>query len=1168
MADKKWTDAQRSFIDAKRGPILVSAAAGSGKTSAIVERVAQRLSDALDPLSPERLLMTTFSNAAANEMLSRIEAKLSEKADEEPENELLQRQFENIGEAQIGTIHSFCLKIIRENFSRLDLSCDFRIADEAENEILMLSAADRVIKNAYAENDKAFYDLVENVCSSKNDYELLQIIIKVYNAVVAMPFPLDVLDLWTSKLEPTEENYLKLLEPIIQHSLKTVRYATKVCEKNIEDIADEKMSAFILEDISELKNAEEYLLAGDIPKAFESCLLLKFSNRGYSKKIDPECKELVISCRKKIKKMIENVAAALCDISFEKYQSEQTFLKPIILKLFELVRAFMEEFASEKRAKNLVDFSDAEQFMLKLLWQKENGEYNKTALASALSSRFDEIYIDEYQDVNAAQEMIFKAISTPQSNVFMVGDVKQSIYGFRHADADIFEEKKEAFFDFDSKNFPAKIFFDNNFRSRKSVTDFINNVFFSIMIDGVGAGAYSQSDSLKASAQFEQTAGEGVSLLFYETPKGTREKYWLEKEAVIIAKEIERLVNSGYMISENGSMRPCRYGDFCILARSGKDRFSAYYEALKNLNIDAVLDKSGGDFLESREMLMVLSLLKAINNPYDDVSLCAALISPVFLFTPQDLAEIRADNKKEELYISVKKAAEAGNKKCIRFLEGLEHLRNLSAAQSVDGLLSVLYNRYGIYHLVGAMSGGEDRMNNLDIFRFYARQFEANGYKGLSQFLKFIEKTRKNNSKLSGAQGLNENRNAVSIMTVHKSKGLEFPICILANSLKNFNTSDSTDTTLINKKTGFSCRINDLEKSVRYSPVSYKAGKASIEAAQIAEEMRLLYVAMTRAKEKLIIPIVRTSIDDFVLDAVINRRVDKNAATVLNMNNWAQWIMYSCANSSELKRAFSELVIDGYSAENQNFNVMFAPDPEEIKEQEKSRTAKANEQIVSAVKGLSEFNYPYAAQTRLSSKFSVSELTKGQGEVYDFESKPDFMHSQQMTGAQRGTALHTFMQFADYKKAIENINAELDRMVNEGFVTEHQRSVIDEDKLSGFFASSMCKRILSADAVLREYKFMTGVDSSQFGGAAAANDTVILQGVADCVIIEGDKATVIDYKTDYVKDESELLERYSMQLAMYRGAIEKLIGLPVKECLIYSFCLGKEIAVKTPDKVF
>jgi len=609
-------------------------------------------------------------------------------------------------------------------------------------------------------------------------------------------------------------------------------------------------------------------------------------------------------------------------------------------------------------------------------------------------------------------------------------------------------------------------------------------------------------------------------------------------------------------------MRPCKYSDFAILSRSGKDRFSAYYDALKELGIDSVLDKSGGDFLKSREMLLVLSLLKTVNNPYDDVALCAALLSPVFLFTAEDLASIRAKNKREELYISVKRAAENGNEKCIAFLQKLSEMRSLAAGQSVDGLLSVIYDRYGIYHLVGALSGGEERMNNLDIFRVYARQFEESGYRGLGEFLRFIKKLQSNSKKLVGAQSLSENKNAVQIMTVHKSKGLEFPICIIANSTRAFNF-DSTEIALLDKEYGFSCRINDSERAVRYAPLSFKACSAAKRQKLIAEEMRLLYVALTRAKEKIIIPIVRTSLDDFIIDAVYRDTIGYGAAAVMEYKSWAQWLMFACANTKAMSEAFANSIISGENITAGNFSVFFADDTQQTEQLIESKTFKANEQIVEKIKKLSEFSYKYSLQSQISSKLSVSEISKGQGEVFDFESKPDFMHSEQMTGAQRGTALHTFMQFADYNKASENPEKELDRMVSEGFITDKQRSVIETDKLKAFFSSPLCSRLLSADAFLREYKFMTGIDSVEFGGIRDANDTVILQGVADCVIVEGKYATIVDYKTDYVKSEAELIERYSMQLSLYKEAIEKLLGLEIKECIIYSFCLEKEIKLDT-----
>lgn len=1158
MADKKWTKPQMDFINSQKGPILVSAAAGSGKTSAIVERVANRLCDEKNPMPADKLLMTTFSVAAADEMLTRIEAILDKKSAEMPENEFIASQCERINEAQIGTIHSFCFKMIRENFSHLDLSCDFRVADENETEMIMYSCADKVVKDAYAEDDENFYLLVENICNSKNDMELAGRIIKTYGALIAMPFPLDIIEKWLDEFDASQEGYQNYTAPIIERCQRIVRFALQTCLKCVDVIADSSKSAFISEDITKLKEAEKRLEQGDIPNAYKDLYLVQLSNRAIPRSLDEESKYFVKTSRENARKMLSDARDILSDISFETYSREQEILKPIIAKLFELVKAFMKEYAEAKKEKNILDFSDAEQFMLSLLWQKEGQEYVKTPLARELSKRYSEIYIDEYQDVNAAQEMIFKAITDNESNLFMVGDVKQSIYGFRHADADIFEEKKKEFCFFNGKKFPAKVFFDSNFRSRKSVTDFINDIFFNIMIDGTGAGEYTEGDSLKAGAVYQETQGEGASFLFYEAPKGSREKAWLEYEAKIIANEIKRLVDSKYMVTENGELRPCRYSDFCILSRSGKDKFSVYYDALNELGIEAVLDRSGGDFLESREMLLVLSLLKTINNPYDDVSLCASLLSPVFMFTPEDLAAIRAGDKKGQLYASVKKSAENGNEKCIEFLRKLSQMRNLAASGSVDSLLCAIYDRYSVYHLVGALTGGEERMNNLDIFRVYARQFEQSGYKGLSEFLRFIKKIQDNSKKLAGAQSLSENKNAVQIMTVHKSKGLEFPICIIANTTRAFNF-DSSEIALFDKKIGFSCRINDVENAVRYSPLCYKACAAAKRQKQIAEEMRLLYVALTRAKEKIIIPIVKTSIDSFVQDVAVNRNVDFGAAAVSEYKSWASWFMYALSNSKKLSSAFGYFIYNEQNIMHDNFGVEFAPEIDDVGEKAEKEAEAADSEIIKKLKALSEYVYPYNVQSQISSKVSVSEISKGEGEVFDFESKPDFMHSESMTGAQRGTALHTFMQYADYSKAAVDAEKELDRMVEEGFITAKQRSVIETEKVKKFFDSPLCKRLLCADAFLREYKFMTGIDSSEFGGVKSAEDTVILQGVADCVIIEGQNATIVDYKTDYVKSEDELIERYSMQLSLYKEAIQKLTGLDVKECIIYSFCLNKEI---------
>ena len=1167
MAEKKWTPAQSRFIEAPRGPILVSAAAGSGKTSAIVERVSRRLCDSKNPLSADKLLMTTFSNAAAAEMLSRIEEKLYELSEAESDNAALAAQCEKLGEAQIGTIHSFCLKIIRENFSLLNLSCDFRVADSAENEVLMFAAVDRVIKKAYAENDSVFYALIENTCSSKSDGELMQIILSLYRTLIAMPFPLDVLDEWEEKFAPTLDNYNQLVSPLIERAKKAVRQAYLLCQKHVDEIGDPKQYEFILSDIEALKKADKALSDGDIPAARAAIGEAKLSNTSLPRKMEPTLREYIKLGRENIRSGLTSCYGLLCEVSFELYRDQHTYLLPIVKKLFDLVRAFLEEFAAAKREKNLVDFNDAEHFMLELLWQKENGSYKKTALAKALSRRYDEIYIDEYQDVNAAQEMIFTAIEPEGKGVFMVGDVKQSIYGFRQADSDIFEAKRQEFSEYDGENFPATIFFDNNFRSREGVTEFINETFFQIMIDGVGAGSYCDGDSLKASGSFPETENEAVSLILHEAPKGSRENTFASIESKLIAREIDRMVKEGFQVTDKGGLRPCRYGDFCILLRADAGKFSVYSEALDNLGIDWVADKKDKSFFDSREMLMTLSILKAIDNPFDDIALCSAMMSPIFMFTPSDLANIRSekDARKETLYSSVKKAAGAGDAKCGEFLKKLQELRNLAASQSVDELLSLLYDRYGLYWFVGALKGGEERMGNLDMLRYYARHFENSGYKGLVAFLRFIDKVQKGNQKLKGAQALSENQNAVKIMTAHGSKGLEFPISIVAHSVKPFDHRDLDSNTLLCKEFGFACRINDKETSVRYSTVSHKVARLILEQKQTAEEMRLLYVALTRAKEKLILPIVHTNLSKLLESSNALRQVGKNPVAILGLKSWAHWMLYALVKSPCMRDAMLEFAANGEYTDKAKFELRLEGEPDEDFEKPIETEAEPSHEIIDAILKAAEFKYPYAEQTGIASKFSVSEISKASGAVYDFDATPDFMLENSMTGAQRGTALHTFMQFADYERARVNIVAELDRIESLGHITKRQREVIDEKKLTKFFESELCGRILNSQGVLREYKFMTGIDSDQFGGSASAKDTVMLQGVADCVIIEGGEATIIDYKTDFVKDESELIERYAMQLELYKGAIAKLLDLPIKECLIYSFCLGKEIIVGTSD---
>lgn len=1177
MSERKWTQQQLKFIEAERGPVLVSAAAGSGKTAAIVERVSRRLSDKTNPLKPSRLLMTTFSIAAADEMISRIEEEMQNRLDREPDDFFLQQQVEQMQEANISTIHSLCFKIIRENFSHLGLFCDFKVADDTEKKTLMQSAMERVIRRVYENNDPELYKLVELLCSSRSDYELMSVITRLYETVIAMPFPEDVLDRWLENFAPTEESYKKWADIMLSHCEKYVEYVIELAYKHAQELGDYESFPFAAADLELAKQLKEKLCEGDVEGLYNLSAAAA-APKGFvtfGGKMDPELKEMLKISRNKLKDAVKELASCLAYVGKESYFDDQRETFGAISLLFSLVRDFMDEFANAKRDRNVLDFSDAEQFALRLLWQKDNsGGYVKSPLAKELKCRFDEIYIDEYQDVNNAQEMIFEAIAPESGNIFMVGDVKQSIYAFRQADAEIFEDKKQSYAPYDGVHFPAKIFFDSNFRSREGVTEFVNQIFRKLMTPENCKSSYTDDDSLKSKAEYPPNELSGTEFLFFESESGTREKTWAADEARVIAAEIKSLVESGYSVKDSEmGQRPCRYSDFCILVRSDGGKFAAYAQELENLGIMAEVGGADENFFETREILLTLSILKAINNPYDDIALCAAMMSPLFLFSPADLAQLKSgNNRKKALFDAVKSVAEEGSDRYKEFMKSLRSLQRLASAQSVDSLLSCLYEKYGLYYMVGAMNGGEARMGNLDILRYYSRSFEKNGYKGLSDFLRFLDRIQNSDISLASVGSSGEKTNAVSIMTIHKSKGLEFPICFVAGTVARFNTMDLSSRIMIDKELGFASVITDDKNAISYSPLTYRALQLKAEQSQIAEEMRVLYVALTRAKEKLIIPIVRSDIGKALSQAAADAGVKNNTYAVYRNKSFAKWLLLCTANGVSMKKACAKFESDALCSEQDcGFSVKVVSQIEEkaeAAEQPIERVASDSE-LIERLRESARFEYPFKAQSSIPSKFSVSELSKGADEgVFDFDTKPDFMHEQSMSGAARGTALHTFMQFANFENAKRDVEAELISVRDKGHITEKQREAVELSRLKAFFESELCKRILAADAVFREYKFMTGVDSSQFGGERTADDTVVLQGIADCVIIEGGTATIIDYKTDFVKVESELVERYGMQLAIYRGAIEKLLGIPIKECLIYSFCLGKEIRVETEQNIF
>ncbi len=1166
MANVNWTDAQNDFINAPRGPILVSAAAGSGKTAAIVERVCRRLADREKPLLANKLLMTTFTKAAAGEMQTRIEKSLFEKIEEDSENEYLLNQYDNLANAQIGTIHSLCFKILRENFSKAGVLCDFRVADETDIDLIKLECVDEVVNNAYETRGEEFTKLVELVCDYRKDDAIKKLILDIYNSLIAMPFPKDELEKWLEYSKPTEESYRQKAEIIAKECVKNLELAEKIILNSLGYLDNEERIKLVNEELALIKDAISRIQSLDFYEASEITQGLKFANNGKMSRVDPSVKKE----REYARKLAQDVTDILEYSDRDSFIYDQTLVFPQIQCLFSLVEEFMDVFALKKREKNILDFNDAEQMVLGLLFEKKNGECVKTELARSLSLRYDEIYIDEYQDINSAQDMIFKGISR-EDNVFMVGDVKQSIYRFRQSDPDIFKAKRNTYILYDGKNFPAKIFFEENFRSRCEIASYVNTVFENIMTEETCGSSYGDGEKLVAKGEFPENKNAGVQMLFYECPSGTLADEETETEAEIVANQIYKMVSEGYLVNDKDGLRPCRYGDFCIMIRADKGRFDVFSKALLKLEIENVRENNDGGFLETREILMLRSVLKTINNPYDDVSLCAAMLSPIFAFSPNDLAVIRANNKYgKSLFDAVKDFASEGNQKADNFINSLRKLQRLAACQSVDNLLSHIYNRHGFYNMVAAMNGGDVRTSNLDLMRYYSRTFEQNGYKGLAAFTRFIEKLSENKKDFPLGTAEGENLNAVKIMTIHKSKGLEFPICILSKSAMDLR-EDNRSPSILNKDFGFAVKIRDSASSIVYKPFSFRFLKFIERQKTIEESMRLLYVALTRAKEKLIIPVVKKNITASINEAILSSGSEMMANSVKTSSSFLDWMLLSTVKSKALQgicSAFSdeEYIINDYNGFSSEIVYMDGSLEAEEKEDEQ---VEAEPEIVKSLNEMSMFNYPYLSQASVVSKFSVSEIAKGESEaVYDFEALPEFMKGEHLSGAERGTALHTFMQYANLENAEQNVKAEIENIRNKGYLSDAQVSVIETEKIKAFLNSSLYERIKRADKVYKEYKFMTGVDSSNFGGERTAEDVVIIQGVSDCVLIEKDKATIIDYKTDYVKDEKTLIDRYTMQLSIYKGAIQKMLALPVTECIIYSFSLDKEIKIEPDNSMF
>ena len=1179
-----WTTDQRHAIECRKGSVLVSAAAGSGKTTVLVERVIRRLTDEDNPCSAEDLLIVTFTRAATAQMREKIGAAILKRLSEDPTDRHLRRQYMLLPFAKICTIDSFCNDLVRENFHALGISPDYSLLDNETAVIMKNDVCEAMLERAYEEDsDGSFSELSDMMSSGSSDEDFAKLIIKMYDISTAYPFP----DLW---LDSLIEEYS---QPDINKSCwggiikKYVCDMLDYCVSSSNDmmtamesdpIVADAYGAAVQSDINMYAELREKVNR-DWDEALEAFNTVKYMGLGrVPKGYESETKNAVMTARKKLKDLLKKVPNIMC-VSSGEHSEDVRLMRGPVTKLIELVKQFAREYSAEKDKMNSADFSDILHRALNLLAVSDgSGGYIKTDLARELSSHYVEILVDEYQDINEAQDMIFRAISADENNLFTVGDVKQSIYRFRQAMPEIFLRRRGTTHSFESGKYPLGITLGSNFRSRVGVTSCVNYIFRQLMSTEAGELEYDDSEALNAAAEYPERDTPDCEL-HVVTDKGNRADT-LEAQARYVARYIDRTVREGKtLVTKGGALRPASYGDFCILLRTAKNVSSVYANALSERGIPVFSPETGG-FFEAAEISFILSLLRVLDNPVQDIPLAAVMLSPLFGFSAGELADIRASAKErleagetEPLYRSVAASADEGNEKAAAFLKKVESLRRLSLTLSAGELVRRVCEETGFDAIAGAMPDGERRRLNVGLLCDYAEKYEAAGNLGLSGFIRFIDKVARTSGDLATAARPSENADIVRIMTVHQSKGLEFPICIFADMQHAFNERDNTESVLISSSAGLGMKRRTEDGISVYDTASRRAAVITSERMGRSEEMRVLYVALTRAKENLImvtsVPNPEKGLAKVAVECGIGERA--NPFAVLRMNNFSDLVLMALMRhpAADELRKLSGIDVPIFLPEKDRFRLKVV-----VSDSESFMTESANEQKTAAkpvffdeVQARLDYSDPRSVLSSVPAKRAASDGSeRGINREYFASSRPAFMSSGGLTPAQRGTATHKFMQFSDYAAARADIESELARLVDGGFLSEDEGKAVNIGAAKRFFMSPLAERIFASDNVMREKKFAALFPAKFFYPeltGEAAEEKIVVQGIADCVFVEDGELVIVDYKTDTGVDAEALLDRYSAQLEIYREALSQALGMPVKETLLYSFFMNSTVKVGT-----
>lgn len=1200
-----WTPQQEDAIITQGRSVIVSAAAGSGKTAVLVERLVRILTE--QRVRTDSIVVVTFTNDAAAQMKQRLFDRLTEQieamadSDDTEAYDWLLEQRAALSSARICTIHSFCFDLIREYAENCGVSSLFTIAEPAQDAIYQRHAMEKVLERQ-SRNTEEMELLFANLCT-RDDSELEDIIGCIAEHLESVPFRHE----WIKKalrlsadadalLDRMRETFCERLAEIIQ-LIRTADAVALDASPTVER-AKNRYVTKLNTDLSALQNQIHTLRqmsgAALLEKPLGTVVKLKTFPRE-TKTDDPEIRTMCQQCCELYgslyKKAVSDYLRPLQYLNEDNEKNRQ--LIPLLLIITE---EYLDELFQEKCRQNVLGFSDAEELALELLGQvDDNGRICRTKLAETLSKEISLIMVDEYQDTNNKQDCLFKLLSKDAvlaedglhygSNVFLVGDVKQSIYSFRQANPENFRRAITESIPLDSCQAQemARIYLNQNFRSAAGVLDFVNALFSSLMTEACGEVLYDQNERLNFGSALYANADFRTKILI---PQPEEQADDCDMQAECIADTVAGMLQSGAPVIDKDGSRPCKPGDFCILLRSTKNLAESMTDAFRKRGIPVVSDKDTG-LLTLPEIRLICNLLRIADNPMNDGAMAAVLLSPVFGFSAEELALLKTHGKKNRLYLQLRAVTECGVpeallKKSQAFLDKLEVMRRIAEENALEDCIQQIYDATDLLSLQGLYPDAAQRRTHLDAFmraaKGYRENTELSGQSCLSGWLRYLDRLSETGNDL-GVSVSEADSNSVSVKTIHKSKGLEYPFVFLAHPEKKFNLSTDSRSLLHADENGLvGLHLFDKENYIKVNTVTYQLLLSELHRRQKSEEMRLLYVALTRAKQQLFLVMNRVQKGDVKSMTSICNLGDllRNhpalapllAPMASSMQDWL--LYYLMANDAAHLEAAME---QGQSSRSELAEYCIWTKPQnlpapETEPQEVSvlPDAKLLAQMVEQL----TFRYrsPY---TELASKYSVTQLAHPESSIPEQTKTPEFMlednkgRKKTLRGAAKGTAVHRMLQYLDMKAAAEHPEEELKRLYTEGYLNAAEAEAIKPEQLAAFFADDLYKRIAAAEEVSRERQLFVRIGELALPEKSAlakyAGTDGILIGTMDLLFKEPDGWVLVDYKTDYVRQDQTLLEEYSLQIGLYWKAAELILGERVKEAYLYSFSLGRSIRV-------